>query len=355
MNFKNFLFFALPTLAFAVLSSCQYLSIDAISGSTLVWESGSNNYFNQEASTTLEGPKYIVLDGEVEQERKIKLSKMPLRTVTVREVKYDGTGDSLSFKGTFRYDGYALCDILSSLKVNKDSKEDFWPPVDLYIEVSNDRGDRALFSWGELFYSNNMYGIVIAKRVTRVIPGKTGELWDLPSEMQLVVESDLISERNIPSPTRITVKSLKGNYIVNRDSTVFDNAPSDLFVTGLGKDTVLSAPCQGPASRSNTIAYYGHGMGYKGIRTFSGQILREVIAPYFPAGNYRLLREGLLSVAAVDGYRVSFSVSEIMNRCDQQEPLLMFKDSAFTLFAACDGFADRSVKGLCEIRLINPF
>jgi hypothetical protein len=52
---------------------------------------------------------------------------MPLRTVTVREVKYDGPRRFAVFQRHFPYDGYALCDILSSLKVNKDSTEDFWP------------------------------------------------------------------------------------------------------------------------------------------------------------------------------------------------------------------------------------
>jgi len=47
--------------------SCISLDLDAISGSTLVWNSGSNNYFNREAYTTLQGPNRLFIDGEVEQ------------------------------------------------------------------------------------------------------------------------------------------------------------------------------------------------------------------------------------------------------------------------------------------------
>ena len=122
-------------LSCSLITSCISLDLDAISGSTLVWNSGSNNYFNREAYTTLPGPKKLVIDGEVEEVTEIKLSRFPLRTVTVKEAVYCPQGDSIAFKGAYRYDGYALCDILSTLKVDKASKEDFWPPVDIYIEV----------------------------------------------------------------------------------------------------------------------------------------------------------------------------------------------------------------------------
>lgn len=406
---KRFLFLVLGTV---LLSSCKYFGIDAISGSTLVWQSGSNNFFNQEASTTLPGAKYITLTGEVEKDVTLKLSKMPLRSVTVRETRLTGnsfkgtvisqgafTGswcdsiggyipktaptkenpvqiapdgapsiskEGLDFFGTYRYDGYALCDILSALRVDKLSKEEFWPPVDLYIEVSNEAGDRAVFSWGELFYSADMYSIMIAKRVTRVHTGKTGELWALPSQMQLVVKSDLYCERNIPNPTKITVRSLKGTYIVNRDSTVFVGQPDrvEVSVTENGNTSLLGIITKTDPSIpifSYPEIYYGHGMGYKGEKVFRGQMIRDILAPYFSRTDAQSLRSGIVSVAAIDGYRASFSLSELINRNDASEPLLMHSfgkgeesgRETFSLFATCDAFADRSIKGLTEIRLIK--
>lgn len=59
----------------------------------------------------------------------------------------------------------------------------------------------------------------------------------------------------------------------------------------------------------------------------------------------------------MDGYRASFSLSELINRNDQRDPLLMFGASkekgheAFSLYAGCDMFADRSIKGLNKITL----
>ncbi len=370
-------------LSFVVIAVGVYFlffqnSLDAISGSTLVWESGSNNFFNQEASTTLPGTKYITINGEVEKEVKIKLSRMPLRSVTVKEVRYAKSdlssngppseiSEKLNFYGTYRYDGYALCDILSSIKVDKESKEEFWPPVDLYIVVSNDAGDQAVFSWGELFYSANMYSIVIAKRATRVIPGKTGVLWNLPEKMQLVVESDLISERNIPNPTKITIKSLKGDYVVNRDSTVFIAQEdkilfSETFSDGTTKEIfTITEPDPTIQTISNPTIYYGHGMGYKGERRFIGQPVSQVLAPFFSNRDPKTLRQGIVSIAGIDGYRASFSLSELINRNDERNTLLMFgcgKDkeygrATFSIYAGIDAFADRSIKGVCEIRLIH--
>ncbi len=356
IKYYPFLTLSAVLLSCSLLSSCISLDLDAISGSTLVWNSGSNNYFNREAYTTLPGPKRLLINGEVEEETEIKLSRFPLRTVTVKEAIYCPEGDSIAFRGAFRYDGYALCDILSTLKVDKDSKEDFWPPVDIYIEVRNEQGDMTVFSWGEIFYSANPYGIVIAKRVTRVIPGKTGELWELPDQTQLVVESDLISERNIKSPSRITIRSLKGNYIVDRDPVVLENDPGKLAVMSLLQDTlavITDMPLDLPLI-SHTTLFYGNSTGYKRVREFEGRQINRVLAPWFPSNNYRAIRSGMMSIAGVDGYRAAFSLAELINRNDHREPLLVKEGNSFTLYAAGDAFADRCIKGLGEIRLVNP-
>lgn len=358
MNIKHtFIQCAVAVLTAAGLTaSCISVNLDAVSGSTLIWNSGSNNYFNREAYTTLTGPKKLLIDGEVEKETEIKLSRLPLRTVTVKEAVYCPGGDSIAFKGTFRYDGYALCDILSTIKVDKASKEDLWPPVDLYIEVRNEASDMAVFSWGEIFYSGNMYGIVIAKRVTRVIPGKTGELWELPGQMQLVAETDLISERNLKSPSRITIRSLRGNYIVNRDPAVLANDPGRLLIRSSLQDTLetITQFRDDLPLVDHTTLFYGNSMGYKELREFKGQMLSHVLAPWFPPDDYSSIRSGMLSVAGVDGYRAAFSLAEVINRNDHREPLLVREGDSFTLYAACDAFADRCVKGLSEIRLTDP-
>ncbi|MFA6334728.1 MAG: hypothetical protein WCX48_04120 [Bacteroidales bacterium] len=341
------------TALFFIISGCKFLHIDGFTGSTLLWESGANNYFNQEKANELKTPKEILITGEVEKDVIISLKNIPWHSVAVREGRMGG--DTLNFEGAFRYDGYALCDILSSVKIDKKSKKDFYPPVDLYVEVYNKDGEFATFSWGEIFYSANMYQIIIAKNVTRVIPGKTGELWPLPKTSKIVAGTDRLTVRNISDPVKIVIKSLKGNFIVNRKPEKFY---ADLLELK-GPDSLYAKlqklPENLPVLSCESI-YYGHGMGYKGYKTFSGVSLGEVMKPYYPDGE-KFLREGLVCIEGVDGYRASFSLSELINRNDQQDPLLMFgsgKDKGyetFSLYASCDMFADRSVKGVNKITL----
>jgi len=58
-------------------------------------------------------------------------------------------------------------------------------------------------------------------------------------------------------------------------------------------------------------------------------------------------------VAAADGYRVVFSASEVFNRNDQSEVLIVDqgKDEGgkFLIFPAPDYFSDRAIKAVSEI------
>jgi hypothetical protein len=94
-------------------------------------------------------------------------------------------------------------------------------------------------------------------------------------------------------------------------------------------------------------------MGYKELREFKGQMLSRVLAPWFPSDDYPSIRSGILSIAGVDGYRAAFSIAELINRNDHREPLLVKEGNSFTIYAAGDAFADRCIKGLSEIRLVN--
>ncbi len=338
---------------FLLLASCKYLHIDGYSGSTLIWESGANNYFNTESPTILDVASEIVITGETEGEQIISLEKLPWHSVTLREVVMDD--DSAKFLGTFRYDGIALCDILSSVKICKASKDDFYPPVDLYVEVWNDAGEFATFSWGEIIYSNDVYNIIIAMAATRVVPGKTGEKWEIPQASKIVVGTDLFAERGISNPSKIVIKSLKGDFKVNRDPEKFYSENLRLVNDGIIVTSFDSIPEGLPKVDRRTI-YYGHGMGYKGVRVFSGVRIDALLRSAFPVDK-KSLKEGLVCIEGVDGYRASFSLSELVNRVDGCEPLVMFGEEGergrerFSLYADSDMFADRSIKGVNKITL----
>ena len=83
-------------------------------------------------------------------------------------------------------------------------------------------------------------------------------------------------------------------------------------------------------------------------------MLKDVISPFFTLTRTNL-RSGIMCIAAEDGYRSTASFSEIFNRNDQQE-LLLVKTQAdedgglFRIFPACD-FFDRAIKSVKEIHL----
>ena len=358
--FFLFLFLLLGICVFFFYRRCA--GPDAISGATWQWQSGSNNYYAQEKATELKGPDRITVLGEVPNEQVVKLKRIPFRSVAVREARI--SGDTVNFEGLYRYDGYALCDILSGINVDKLSKDDFYPPVDLYVEIRNDAGEMAVFSWGEIFYSGDMHNIIIAQYVTRVIPGKTGELWALPKTTKLIVGSDRLSERNISAPTSITIRSLKGDYVVDQSrkdpshSLTFEQADASSVTLDARSPEFAQLTAQIPYN-TYTNVLYGHGMGYKGTRSYDGWWLSEIMAPYFEVSAENL-RTGMLSVEGLDGYRTAVSFSEVMNRNDQREIILMYAGDqleekgreGFSTYAGCDMMVDRAIKGLSKIRMI---
>jgi molybdate/tungstate transport system substrate-binding protein len=335
-------------------TSCRFFNTDAFSGSTLIWKSGANNYFNRESSHPLDFPDKIPVTGEVEKDEVVEMKSLPWRSVAVKEAVI--SGDSLSFKGAYRYDGYALCDILSNVKVDKWKKEEFYPPVDLYVEVWNDKGEVAVFSWGELFYSADPYNIIIAKNVTRVIPGKTKEMWKLPVGAKLVAGGDRYSERNILNPSKIVIRSLRGDFKVDRDPEVFISNHLEIRVgdsIGVKYDSIPRFY----SVESKKTLFYGQSMGYKGEKTFKGVSIASLIDKYIPATAANL-RGGIVCIEATDGYRAAFSLSELINRADFKEPLVMSGGEekgrqGFSLFCPGDMFADRAIKSVNRITLVE--
>lgn len=351
IKFRSFVL--LLSIAIA-LTSCRFFNTDAFSGSTLIWKSGANNYFNRESPHPLAFPDKILVTGEVESDEIVEMKLLPWRSVAVKEAVI--SGDSLSFKGAFRYDGYALCDILSNVKVDKWKKEEFYPPVDLYVEVWNEKGEFAVFSWGELFYSADPYNIIIAKNVTRVIPGKTKEMWKLPEGAKLVAGGDRYSERNILNPVKIIIRSLRGDFKVDRDPEVFISNNLEIKV-GDSVGVIYNTLPEEVIAESKRTIFYGQSMGYKGEKVFKGVSIDQLIDKNIPATAANL-REGIVCIEATDGYRASFSLSELVNRSDFKEPLVMSGGDekgrqGFSLFCPGDMFADRAIKSVNRITLVK--
>ena len=309
------------------------------------------NDFYDDAETVKLPQLSIEVAGEVSNPGQVEFSSLPLRSVVVKETLLKNSQDK--FVGAYRYDGFSLYDILNQVVLKKKNAAEFPPIIDLYVEVENAKGEKTVFSWGEIYYPIHRNEIIIATQVARIVPSKTKELWPLPTESKIVVAGDLVTERNISSPTKITVKSYAGNFKINKGMKPL-YAPS---FTLHKRDSELARVNELP---ENIVMYdfpaifYGRGTGIHSITPFRGGLLKEILLKYF-AINAKDLRNGFFIITGKDGYHAAFTFSEIMNRNDQAEFLVIptEKDEdggAFKVFPAADFFSDRAIKSVESIR-----
>jgi hypothetical protein len=311
----------------------------------------TNDFYDNAPTYKLKSNNEIKIAGEVTKTANRELDKFPKRSVIVKETLLKRKTDS--FVGAYKYSGYSLYDILNDTKLDKANKEQFSPIIDLYVVVNNPKGEKAVLSWGEIYYPNNRHKNIIATKVTPIIPSKTKEQWPLPEQSKLVVGNDLLDERNISNPTRIEIHSLKGNYPEKEQDKLY--APSIAIRNAEGKQLreLKNIPEEMHEIEYPSV-FYGRGRGIHGVTSFKGYLLKDLLKSEFPVTANRL-QEGLFLVAAPDGYRAAFSYSEIFNRNDQSEVLLLdlgdnMENGKFRTFPAGDFFSDRAIKAVSEIQ-----
>jgi hypothetical protein len=297
--------------------------------------------------------KELLIDGEIANPGKVDFTNLPVRSVIVKETLLDRVGGD-RFIGAYRYDGYSLFDILDNTILKKANINEFKPIIDLYVVIENEKGEKVVFSWGEIYYPNDLHKILIASSVSRIVPSKTKELWPLPVESKIVVASDLVTERNISSPAKITVKSYPHSFIVQQGMSPIYSSRIDIFGSSKKSDQIETLPANLTEVTFNTV-FYGRGKGIHSTTPFNGILLKELLLKYYPVTRENL-KSGMICIAGIDGYRSAVSYSELFNRNDQQEFLLIkTKDNAdgghFRIFAASDFFSDRAIKSVSEIHL----
>ena len=313
----------------------------------------TNNFYDNTESYPLVIPE-IIIDGEVANPGKVDLSSLKVHSVFVKETLLDSTGRD-RFTGAYRYDGYSLFDILDRTILKKANAKEFNPIIDLFVEITNASGDKVVFSWGEIYYPNNLNRIIIASNVARIVPSRTKDLWPLPAESKIIAGNDLVTERNISNPVRITVRSFTGSFRVTKGLSPMYIKDFTLF--SVDKKITTIAPAFEKENITYNTVFYGRGRGIHSISPFSGTLLKDVLAKYYPFDS-KNLKTGLVCLAGLDGYRCVLSYSELFNRNDQQEYLLIRTKTGedgglFRVFAACDFFSDRAVKSLAGIYFLN--
>lgn len=268
----------------------------------------------------------------------------------VKETLLSGNGDA--FTGAYRYDGYSLYDLLNTVVLKKKNEAEFPPIIDLYIEVENNKGEKVIISWGELYYPIHRHEILIATRVARIVPSKTKELWPLPIQSKLIVASDLLTHRNISDPVRITIKSYQGKFTINKGMKPMISDKMNI----MEGERNLAEYSEMPAQTMVTFpaVFYGRGTGIHGTSPFKGIFVKEMVSRLFETSEENL-RTGIFVMTGKDGYHAVFTFSEVMNRNDQAELLMVSAPEGedggrFKLFPAMDFFSDRAIKSLESIR-----
>lgn len=314
---------------------------------------GINNNFYDDAQTFMLPVTELFIAGEIADPGKVDFTGLPVHSVIVKETLSDSSGGD-RFVGAYRYDGYSLFDILDKRIVKKTNSNEFRPIIDLYLEIENQNGEKVVFSWGEIYYPNSLHKILIATGVSRIVPSKTKELWPLPVESRIVAGNDLVTERNIASPVKITVRSYPGTLTVQQGMSPMYSPQIDLFNPD-GKVGLIKTFTADLNSITYNTIFYGRGKGIHSTEPFSGVKLKDLLLKNYPLTRENL-KSGIICIAGKDGYRSVISYSELFNRNDQQEFILVKTDTGedgglFRIFPAADFFSDRAIKSVSEIHL----
>ncbi len=315
--------------------------------------SQSTNSFFDDSELKTYALTSISVEGEVENPGPVDLSGLALRSCPVKEVALENGRPE--FKGAFFYAGYTLYDILNSKKVQKVKENSFSPPVDLFAVVENDKGEKAAFSWGEIYYSRDNFKILLSKSVQAVNPSRLKVTkWALPETPRMICANDFLNARFLSNPTKITVKSFRGVFATEKPKDIY--APEFTMVSGAISATIreVSASVE---KRNYRDVGYGHGMGFKGISEVRGFTLKDVIQAQVKL-TAEDSRDGIALVSAKDGYRCALSLSEIVNRNDNLDFLLIDRkdvrdEGRYVLYASPDFFVDRNVKAIEKIEIVR--
>jgi hypothetical protein len=247
--------------------------------------------------------------------------------------------------------------LLNPFIVEKKNAEEFRPATDVYIIIENDKGERVVFSWAEIYLTNIPHQVIIATEQASIEPYKREVDYPKGNVWKVVAANDLFAFREIENPTRITVKSFdKKDYVIDREL----NEPFSPTVNIIINDElkyVVDDKNKELIRKYNSV-FYGMGMGYHDTPSFEGVLLSSFVDEDLKLDESKWMRNGLACVVGKDGFRNIFSVSELFNRVDQVHPILAIPsvDSGsgqFRLYHPSVFYADFSVKNLAEIYMFT--
>jgi hypothetical protein len=291
--------------------------------------------------------KLPLVAGEILNPGIASTENLLLRSLVVKEFVPGGENQDAFFLGAFQYYGYSLADLLKDYVVDKINAEEFKQSTDLFIVVENDAGEKAVFSWGELYYSARPNDIILATAVQPIWPKRDKDRWELPQGVKVVAANDYLAVRNIERPTKITIRSFPRSFPGYKGLRPLYSP--EIEVSGPGINFIIkNQESIHQNLLSHKTVFFGLSLGFKGGRSFKGASLSDVLSE---AHSFSVddIKTGVIAFGAKDAYRVVYSISELINRTDMQETLLIDagddEDGRFIIRPGSDFFADRHLKG----------
>jgi hypothetical protein len=295
------------------------------------------------------GESELKVTGAVAREYLVSTARHPKHEVLVKETRLTEEGQT-RFVGAYKYVGVPLVQLLDSVSIVRKKDAPYHSPIDLIVQVSNAEGKKINFSWGELFYPTNRKQIIIATHVVPVLPSKVDTLWPIPVQPRLIAGHDLVSERTLEAPKDVRIFPAPFTEKRQQADSLYASNVS-LKMDDQLLDIMESMP-ENSCPMQYLSVFYGRGRGIHGISKFEGILLKDWVLEHLPLSVERL-QQGMFIVSAPDDYRGVFSYSEVVNRQDQAEVLLMQSgqqaDGRFRLFPAADFFSDRAIKSVESI------
>ncbi len=343
--------FAIYTLAMSIIASSCNMLPDAISGATKGYDAEGNSFFHRTEETKLKAGELWV-EGEVRKPGKVNLRKYYKREVFYKQGTPNDSG-RVDFVGAYRYRGYSLFDLLNPFILEKKNAEEFKPATDVYIVIENDKGEKVVFSWLEIFLNPIPHQVIIATDQASIEPYKREVDYPKGKVWKVVAANDLFAFRELENPSKIYVKSFdKKDYVINRELDEPFSPTVNIVINDVLK-YVVDSNCNELTRRYNSV-FYGMGMGYHDTPNFEGFLMSSFIGEDLKKGESNWMQQGIACIVGKDGFRNIFSVSELFNRVDQVQPILAIPpaDSGsgqFRLYHPSAFYADFSVKNLAEI------
>jgi hypothetical protein len=280
--------------------------------------------------------------------------------VQLNEIMADG-----QYNGVFYYRGVPLRSLLETAYIEK-KKTTFSKRTDLAIVVRNSKGQQATLSWGEIFY-RNPGDCIVATSAAPIMPHRDCSACHEPDEYQprldrlqrkidfpkLVIPGDVYSDRSLDGISDIRVLNLRPQTTSKKGETFF-SAEVDLRET---ENPLIIKDLSSFPRASAIFRHVGEGKGYHGINRIEGASLKSVLKESIIKAD---LNQVFL-VSAPDGYRSLFSYGEIFLNpvgerfiiADNIDGQPINEGGRFWLIAPEDAMADRTVKAVQEIEIIN--